>query len=67
MRPTGVQALIRWNSPARGVVEPEDFIPLLEETGLICEIGRWVCLDAETLEDPKRQSKTNEHICGEPA
>ncbi|MGH7190076.1 MAG: EAL domain-containing protein, partial [Acetobacteraceae bacterium] len=42
MSPTGVEALIRWNSPTRGVVQPDDFIPLLEETGLICQIGRWV-------------------------
>jgi diguanylate cyclase (GGDEF)-like protein len=42
MRPTGLEALIRWESPTRGVVQPDDFIPLLEETGLIMDIGRWV-------------------------
>jgi diguanylate cyclase (GGDEF)-like protein len=42
MSPTGLEALIRWNSPTRGIVQPDDFIPLLEETGLITEIGRWV-------------------------
>ena len=42
MRPTGVEALIRWRHPTRGVLQPEDFIPLLEETGLITEIGKWV-------------------------
>ena len=42
MSPTGLEALIRWRSPTRGIVQPDDFIPLLEETGLITEIGRWV-------------------------
>jgi diguanylate cyclase (GGDEF)-like protein len=46
MSPTGVEALIRWNSPTRGVVQPDAFIPLLEETGLITEIGKWVLEEA---------------------
>jgi diguanylate cyclase (GGDEF)-like protein len=46
MKPTGVEALIRWRSRARGLVQPNDFIPLLEETGLIVEVGRWVLDEA---------------------
>jgi diguanylate cyclase (GGDEF)-like protein len=46
MRPTGVEALIRWKHPTRGVVQPNDFIPLLEQTGLIVEVGAWVLTEA---------------------
>jgi diguanylate cyclase (GGDEF)-like protein len=46
MRPTGVEALIRWEHPTRGRVQPDSFIPLLEETGLINEVGRWVLMEA---------------------
>ena len=41
-----MEALIRWRSPARGVVQPDDFIPLLEETGLIVRGRRWVLREA---------------------
>jgi EAL domain-containing protein (putative c-di-GMP-specific phosphodiesterase class I) len=46
MSPTGVEALLRWNRPGRGVVQPDEFVPLLEETGLITEIGKWVMSEA---------------------
>jgi diguanylate cyclase (GGDEF)-like protein len=39
---TGVEALIRWDQPGRGLVSPDEFIPILEQTGQIQEVGRWV-------------------------
>jgi diguanylate cyclase (GGDEF)-like protein len=46
MVPTGVEALIRWRRPGRGVVQPEDFIPLLEESKMIVDVGAWVLQEA---------------------
>lgn len=39
---SGLEALIRWDDPGKGLVPPAEFIPLLEETGMIFEVGKWV-------------------------
>ena len=49
---TSAEALIRWNDPRTGLVPPARFIPILEETGLIQEVGRWALRQA--IEDALR-------------
>jgi EAL domain-containing protein (putative c-di-GMP-specific phosphodiesterase class I) len=38
----GVEALLRWNDPTMGVIQPDEFIPILEQSGQIQEVGHWV-------------------------
>jgi len=45
-RSSAVEALVRWVHPTRGMIPPDKFIPLADETGLISELGAWVLLEA---------------------
>ncbi|WP_183030021.1 putative bifunctional diguanylate cyclase/phosphodiesterase [Altericroceibacterium spongiae] len=56
----GFEALIRWNHPSRGLLEPQDFIPAAEDGGLIGQIGDWVL--EEALSALKRLHQANESV-----
>jgi predicted signal transduction protein with EAL and GGDEF domain len=60
-RPIGVEALVRWEHPRRGLVSPATFIPLAESTGLIIPLGNWVMREA-CVRAAAWQSLRDEHL-----
>ena len=66
MEVRGVEALLRWQHPTRGVIGPDEFIPVLEENGLILGVGRWVlrqaCLQAARWERSGRSTQMSVNV-----
>lgn len=58
----GYEGLVRWNNRSRGVVSPEDFIPLAERTGIIVELGNWVLNEACRLLGQWAKREETQHL-----
>ncbi|MDD9269216.1 EAL domain-containing protein [Paenibacillus sp. GCM10023248] len=58
---TGAEALLRWNNPVLGQVSPAEFIPIVESSGMIHEVGEWIMREA--CRQFKRWEHEQQHVC----